>query len=128
MSDAVLIALLSGPVLLGLDRSITWLRNRKKDDAEAGLTIDQRWENYAEAIEKRVEGLEKRVEGLEADLERERQRNKGLAAEVDRYKRIAKSLARHVLRLRDALAAANGGEVPAIPQDIEDALTMIDLP
>jgi predicted RNase H-like nuclease (RuvC/YqgF family) len=128
MSDELWLAIVAGPVVLALDRLIAWARGRGKDAAEAGLTIDQRWERYTDAIEERVKGLEKRVTDLEEELQREHERAKGLAAEVDRYKRIAKSLARHVLRLRDALAAATGGDVPDIPPDIEDALTIIDLP
>lgn len=110
-----------------LDRTIQWLRGRHKDSAETGLTVDQRWERYADQIETRMKSLEHRVDELEADLEQARDRVKGLTAEVDRYKAIAKSLSRHVLRLRDALARA-GGTLPAIPADIENALTVIDLP
>lgn len=127
MSDAVIIALLSGPAAVTLDRLISWFRNRRKLDAEIGLTIDQRWENYTVTIEKRMTGLENRVAELEAELGAEQQRRKGLEVELERYKRIAKSLARHVLRLRDELAKG-GADVPMLPGDVEDALTIIELP
>jgi predicted nucleic acid-binding Zn-ribbon protein len=134
MSDVVWVALLSGAGSTLVVQLIGWLRNRHKDDAdaelvsaEAGLTIDQRWEKYTAALEGRVKALEGRMETLEDELEREQNRSKGLEAEVDRYRSIARSLLRHVLKLRDALAKAHA-EVPEIPPDIEDALTGIDLP
>lgn len=124
--SALLVAITT-PLVLIVDRTITWLRNRRKDDAEAGLTVDQRWKQYADRIETRMKGLEDRVGELETQLEREQNRAKGLQAEVDRYRSIARSLLRHVLKLRDALGKAQA-EVPDIPPDIEDALTGIDLP
>lgn len=127
MSDAVLIALISGPAAVTLDRIITWFRNRNKEAAETGLAVDQRWENYADKVEERLATLEDRVVKLEAELKHERARAKGLEAEVDYYRNIARSLIRHVLRLREALAKTKV-DIPSIPQDIEDALTGIDLP
>jgi chromosome segregation ATPase len=128
MKDHTLMtALISGPIGGAVVALGGWLRNRRKDDAEAGLTVDQRWEQYADRIESRMKDLEERVDELEAQLEREQNRAKGLEAEVDRYRSIARSLLRHVLRLREALGKTDA-EVPPIPQDIEDALTGIDLP
>lgn len=127
MSDAVLIALLSGPAAVTLDRFISWLRNRRKVDAETGLTVDQRWQAWADELKAEVQSLRDRVVKLEQSLTQEQGRVKALEAEVDRYKRIAKSMARHVLRLRDTLSQVSG-DVPSLPSDIEDALTIIDLP
>ena len=127
MSDAVIIALATGPVVLIIDRAITWARTRKKDDAEAGLTIDQRWQAWADELKDEITALRSRVESLEQKLGDEREQRKSLTAEVDRYKRIAKSLARHVLRLRDELAKANV-QTPVLPTDVEEALTIIELP
>ncbi len=125
--DRTLLGYLSGPILLIADRLLTWARNRRKDNAEAGLTVDRRWEKLADAQEDRLTRLEKRVTDLEDERARLRDRIKGLIAEVDRYKTIARSMARHVLTLRDELARANGA-VPLLPIDIENALTVIDLP
>lgn len=127
-NDPGLVAALVALGTILLDRGIAWIRNRRKDDAEAGLTIDQRWENYANAQDERIQKLEERIATVEDSLAKERDRSKGLAAEVDRYKRIARSLARHVMRLRDELAKANGSDLPTLPADVEDALTIIDLP
>lgn len=127
MSDAVLIAIVTGPAVLAIDRMISWLRNRSKDEAEAGLTVDQRWENLADRLDRRVAELEDRVTDLEKEIEREREQKRALAAEVDRYKRIAKSLLRYVIKLRDGLAEATGTP-PSIPSDIEEAITTLDLP
>lgn len=127
MSDAVLIALLSGPAAVTLDRLISWLRNRNKIDAETGLTVDQRWQAWADELKDELKNLRERVSKLEDSLNQEQTRVKTLQAEVDRYKRIAKSLARHVLRLRDELAKHNA-DVPMLPSDVEDALTIIELP
>lgn len=126
MNETALLGLLSGPALLIADRLLTWLRNRRKEDAEAGLTVDQRWKNYATKIEERVTELEGRVTTLEKERTQLRERIKGLMAEVDRYRTIARSMARHVLKLRDELARLNGS-VLDLPTDIEDALTVIDL-
>lgn len=127
MSDAVIIALATGPAVLVADRSITWLRNRGKDEAEAGLTVDQRWQAWADELKGQVDNLRERVTKLEDERETLLDRIKALVAEVDHYRRIARSMARHVLRLRDAVAAA-GADVPAMPADVEDAMTVIDLP
>jgi chromosome segregation ATPase len=121
------VAAVTGPFAILADRLVTWARSRRKDNAEVGLTVDQRWERYTDQLEDRLNRLESRVTELEADLDRERDRAKGLEAEVDRYRSIARSLLRHVLRLREALGKTDV-EVPTIPQDIEDALTGIDLP
>lgn len=127
MNETAWVGLLSAPAALIVDRLLSWWRHRRKEDAEAGLTVDQRWENYADKIETRMASLELRVTDLETERRQLRDRIKGLTAEVDRYKSIAKSMARHVLKLRDELAKANGN-VPTLPSDIEDALTVIDLP
>lgn len=129
MSDAVLIALLASPALtLLIDRGLRWvLRNRRKDDAETGLTVDQRWQAWADELKGEVDDLRDRVKALEDERETLLERVKGLVAEVDHYRRVARAMARHVLRLRDALAAT-GADVPAMPTDVEDALTVIDLP
>lgn len=121
-------ALIAGPVVLIVDRLLTRWVNRRRDDAQTGLTVDQRWQAWADELKEEVDELRNRVGKLEDELTVERNRRRGLEAEVDRYKRIAKSLARHVLRLRDELAKANAGELPAIPADVEDAMTIIDLP
>jgi phage shock protein A len=128
------VAGLTGPFAIAVDRLITWARNRRRDDAaadklgaEAALTIDQRWQNLADELRNDVADLRQRVTSLEQELAKERDHAKGLEAEVDRYRSIARSLIRHVLRLRDALAKTDV-EMPSIPQDIEDALTGIDLP
>lgn len=124
---ALIVAGITGPFAIAVDRAVTWLRNRRRDNAEAGLTVDQRWEQYADKLEERLAALEARVEEVESELKRERDRSKGLEAEVDKYRSIARSLLRHVLKLRDALAKAHA-EVPDIPPDIEEALTGFDLP
>lgn len=125
--DAAWLGLLSAPAALVADRLLTWLRNRRKDEAQAGLTVDQRWKRYADAQDERIEKLESRMTELEDDLQRERDRAKGLTAEIDRYKSIARSLLRHVIRLREALGQA-GAELPQMPPEVEDALTIINLP
>lgn len=126
-SDAFWLGLLSGPVAVGVDRAVGWLRNRHKDDAETGLTVDQRWERLADQLSDDIADLRTRVGALEDERETLLNRVKGLIAEVDHYRRIARSMARHVLKLRDALASA-GAEVPVLPSDVEDALTVIDMP
>lgn len=127
-SDAVYVAAATGPLAILLDRIVGWLRNRRRDEAETGLAIDQRWANLANRLDQRVTELEDRVGDLEAELARERARAQGLAAEVDRYRRIARSLVRHVIKLRDALAVATSEPAPDLPADIEEAITTLDLP
>lgn len=131
---ALALAGVTGPLAILVDRAVTSYLGRRKVDAEAdkinaeaGLTIDQRWQALADELRGDVADLRDRVTTLETDLAKERAHAKGLEAEVDRYRSIARSLIRHVLRLRDALAKTDV-EVPPIPQDIEDALTGIDLP
>lgn len=128
MKDHTIItALITGPIGGAVVAIAGWIRNRRKDAAETGLTVDQRWEQYADRIEGRMKALEKRVTELETQLETEQRHAKGLQAEVDKYRSLARTLLRHVIKLRDALAKAHA-EVPDIPPDIEDALTGIDLP
>lgn len=127
MSDGVLIALLSGPAVVTLDRLVTWFRNRRKVDAETGLTVDQRWQRWADELKAELEDLRERVAKLEQERGKLLDRITGLIAEVDHYRRIARSMARHVLRLRDVLATT-GADIPSLPTDIEDALTIIDTP
>lgn len=126
ISDALIVAAISGPVAVAARDAVVWIRNRRKDQAEAGLTVDQRWERYADSQDERITRLEERVTETERELKHERDRSKGLTAEVDRYKRIARSLLRHVIRLREELGKASG-EVPDLPPDVEDALTAINL-
>lgn len=126
-SEAVYVAAATGPVAILLDRLISWIRNRNRDEVEVGLILDQRWERYADRMDKRVDDLERRIDELDTDLQRERHRAEALSAEVDRYRRIARSLVRHVIKLRDALAAATS-EAPELPADIEEAITTLDLP
>lgn len=127
MSDALWIAILSGPAAVTLDRFITWLRSRNKEAAETGLTVDQRWQRWADELKGELDDLRERVVKLESERGKLLDRITGLIAEVDHYRRIARSMARHVLRLRDVLAAT-GADVPTLPTDIEDALTIIDTP
>lgn len=127
VSDTLLVAAATGPVAILLDRLISWLRNRNRDEVEVGALLDERWERYADRMDKRVDGLERRIDELETDLQRERHRAEALTAEVDRYRRIARSLVRHVMKLRDALAAATA-EAPELPADIEEAIVTLDLP
>lgn len=127
MNDALWVAILSGPAAVTLDRLVTWLRNRRKEAAEVGLTVDQRWQRWADELKGEVDDLRTRVVKLEEERETLLARVKGLVAEVDHYRRVARSMARHVLRLRDALASS-GADVPQMPADVEDALTVIDMP
>lgn len=127
MSDALWAALLSGPVLLILDRTITWVRNRKHDDAVTGLTIDQRWQAWADELKAEIQDLRERVSHLEDELTTARDRIKGLLAEVEHYRDIARAMARHVLRLRSAWPTV-GEPLPATPTDVEDALVSISFP
>jgi predicted nucleic acid-binding Zn-ribbon protein len=124
---ALIVAGITGPFAIAADRLLTWARNRRLDNAAVGLTVDQRWQAWADELKGEVDDLRDRVGKLEEELDHERNRAKGLEAEVDRYRSIARSLLRHVLRLREALGKTDV-DVPAIPQDIEDALTGIDLP
>ncbi|MBO9523906.1 MAG: hypothetical protein J7518_20420 [Nocardioidaceae bacterium] len=127
MSDALWIALLSGPVVLGLREGVAWLRNHGKEEAEAALTVDQRWEKLADQYEGRITALEERVTAVEDENSGLRDRLAAALAEVDRYRAIARSLLRQVLRLRESLAT-QGVEAPPLPSDIEDAFTSLDLP
>lgn len=124
---ALIVAGITGPFAIAVDRALTWFRSRRKDNAEADLTLGQSWKQIVEELRRDIGDLRERVVSLETEVDRERNRAKGLEAEVDKYRTIARSLLRHVLRLRDTLAKANV-EMPEIPPDIEDALTGIDLP
>jgi chromosome segregation ATPase len=128
MSDPALIALLSGAGSTLLVQLIGWLRGHRKDNAVADRTVGEAWQAIVEELRQDVRDLRNRVTALEDELGRERDRVKALTAEVDRYKAIAKSLAKHVLRLRDELAKKNDADVPPLPSDVEDAMTVIDLP
>lgn len=127
MGEPVVLAALISSGLLLLERVIAWVRNRSKDEAEAGLTVDERWERLTNKYEQRISSLEGRVTDLETERNQLRERIKGLTAEVDKYRSMARQMARHVLKLRDALSSAHV-DVPLLPPDIEDALTVIDLP
>lgn len=121
------IGVLSAAVAIALREGIAWVRNRRRDEAAAGLTLGQSWQAIVEELRRDVGDLRARVTSLEAERDQAHERAKALAAEVDRYRSIARSLLRHVLRLRDALAA-QGVEAPPIPPEIEDAFTSLDLP
>lgn len=127
MDQSVLAALVTGPTVIVLDRAVSWLRGRRKDDAEAQLTVGQAWQSIAEELRNDISNLRSRVERLEGENGILRDRLAAALAEVDHYKRIAKSFARHVLRLRESLANSEA-EVPVLPSDVEDALTIIELP
>lgn len=127
MDQSVLAALVTGPTVIVLDRAVSWLRGRRKDDAEAQLTVGQAWQSIAEELRNDISNLRSRVERLEGENGILRDRLAAALAEVDHYKRIAKSFARHVLRLRESLANSEA-EVPVLPTDVEDALTIIELP
>lgn len=125
--QAVLVALISGPIGGAVVAAISWLRGRRVDDAQADKTVGEAWQEIVAELRTDISDLRGRVDTLEGELRREQSRSKGLEAEVDRYRAIARSLLRHVLRLRDALGA-QGADIPALPQDVEDALTSLDLP
>ena len=127
MSDAVLIAVLSGTGSTLLVQLVLWLRNRRKDDAEADKTVGEAWQTIVTELRSDIADLRNRVTALETERTRLLDRIKGLVAEVDHYRRIASSMARHVIRLREALSAA-GADVPTMPSEVEDALTVIDMP
>ena len=122
-----LFAAAGGLVTLVADRGLTWARNRNKDDAEAERTVGQTWQTIVQELRTDIEKLRERVDSLEDELSREREQKKALTAELDRYKNIARSLLRHVIKLRDALAQAHA-DVPAMPPEIEDAMTSVELP
>lgn len=127
MSDALWVAILSGPAAVTLDRLVTWLRGRRKDAAEADQTVGEAWRTIVAELRNDIADLRNRVDALEDERQTLLERVKALMAEVDHYRRIARSMARHVLHLRDTLNAA-GADVPVLPTDVEDALTTIDLP
>lgn len=127
MASQVLVALISGPIGGAAVAAVGWFRGRRGEDAQADKTIGEAWQEIVSELRKDISDLRDRVDALEDELRREQARSKGLEAEVDRYRSIARSLLRHVLRLRDALGSS-GAEVPALPQDVEDALTSLDLP
>lgn len=126
LTDAVIVAAVSGPLAILIDRGIGWARTRRHADAEAGLTVDQRWERYADTLEERLNGLETRLKGVEADRRTERDRSRALTAEVDYYRSVARSLLKHVMRLREELGKA-GGTVPTLPADIADAVAVSEI-
>lgn len=127
MSDAVLIAILSGTGSTLAVQLVLWLRNRRKDDAEADKTVGETWQTIVGELKGQIEDLRTRVGNLEGERETLLERVKGLIAEVDHYRRIARAMARHVLKLRDELAKT-ASDVPPLPSEVEDALTVIDMP
>lgn len=141
MSEPIVVAALVTSSFVLLERLVGWIRNRRKDDAEAeltvaetNLTVGKAWQEIADDLRQDITDLRGRVEKLEdenGDLRKEngdlRSRLAAALAEVDRYKAYTRSFALHVLRLRDALGKG-GVEAPMLPSDVEDALTFINLP
>lgn len=146
MNEAAIVAAIAGPVAIAMDRGLSWLTNRGKSradnnkvdsdsakvDAEAGLAVDKRWENWADNLDaqlktqgKELGTLRDRVVDLEDALYGERRRVRELLAEVERVKGIARSLALHAGRLREELVAA-GGPASALPAEVEAALTTLE--
>lgn len=128
MSDtaltALITALVTGPLVVTLGKLVDWWRGRRRDDAEVGRTLDERWKAYADQVEarmlryeKQVGELEGRVDQLESELETER-------SQVRRLRQQLRVMVRHAMKLREALAA-HGGQVPAMPAEVEDVVTSV---
>ena len=105
--------------------AINWLRSRRKDAAEADLTVGQTWQEIVTELRTDIADLRSRIDVLEDDLATERAETQRQRNEINRYRGIIRSLMRHVLRLRDELSKANA-EVPPLPADVEDAMTDVD--
>jgi len=111
---------------------IKWLLDRRpanatveKTEAEAGLTIDQRWKRWSENLEERLAEAEKKVSALTdrvTDLERSLSVSE---AQVTSLTRLLRSVVRWALTLKDELLKA-GGIVPPMPSDVEVALTTLE--
>lgn len=126
MNEATYVAAIAGPggaIAVLLLRG--WLE-RRKNAAEVGLTIDQRWERLAEGVTDRLEAaeeevskLKERVTQLEEDLHTSQR-------QVSKLTGLLRTTLRWALTLRDEVMKA-GGAVPAIPADVELALTTLEL-
>lgn len=131
---ALIVAGITGPFAIFVDRVVSGFMRRRRDDAQVDLTVSETWQTIVAELRRDISDLRSelavergRVDEVKDDLKRERDRAQGLEAEVDKYRSIARSLLRHVLRLREVLGKT-GVEMPPIPQDVEDALTGVELP
>ena len=146
MSQELLVALVAGP-LGGLVVFVAkWLLDRRtakanvekveaeaeKTEAETGLAVDQRWERWTEKLEARVAGAEReandlkdqvaKLNGRVTELEKSLHAAESLNASL---KRLLSSVTRWALTLKDELLKV-GGTVPAMPADVEFALTTLE--
>lgn len=99
----------------------TKLVNRRGDrarDDKAELEAEVSRLSYVQALELRVAGLETRVEQLERERDAER-------AQVRALKQLWRSTIKWAIELRDQVIAL-GGDAPAMPSDVEQALTTLD--
>lgn len=126
MGEALLVALVSGPLGGALVALVGWLRGSRKDNAEADQTVGEAWQAIVAELRSDISDLRQRIDGLEDELRQSRSEEQRLRDEIVRYRRIIQSLLRYMLRLRDSLAQV--GEVPDFPRDVEDAMTDPGLP
>lgn len=120
-------ALIAGPLGAIAVLVAQWLITRRKANAETGLTIDQRWERLADEYGSRLAKAEADVRGLKDRVTELEHSLHASERQVARLKQLLSSLARWALTIKDELIRA-GGTVPAMPIDVETALTALDEP
>jgi len=146
MDQALTAGLITGPLGALVVLLVQWLLGRRKNNAEVGLTIDQRWERWAnelterlakaddrlKAADERQTRTDERLEKAEGDVETlkgrvtELERSLSLAEQqVASLRALLRSVTRWALTLKDELLKA-GGTVPLMPADVETALTTLD--
>jgi predicted nuclease with TOPRIM domain len=117
--------LIAGPGGAAGVLALKWMIERRRNNAETGLTIDQRWEKWSERLEERVTIAEREVTTLKDRVSELEDSLHASERQVVRLKQLLSSLAKWALTLKDELLKA-GGSVPAMPLDVETALTALD--
>lgn len=120
-----LVGVIAGPLGAASVLVLKWIFDRRRNAAETGLTIDQRWERLADEYGERMTAAERALDGLKvkvAELEKSLH-----ASEADNHslRKLLRSTVRWALTLRDE-AIRLGGTIPQMPIDVEFALTTLD--
>lgn len=120
MSEAVVVALVAGPLSAALTILLTKAVGRRRDDAEVDASVAAAWQAWSREQGTRITGLEERVAQLETDLAASRAQNRRQAS-------LLTAVIQWALQLRDEIIRLNGHPPPA-PAEVQAALTSLDPP
>jgi len=120
MSDALVVALIAGPLSGAVTILLTKAMGRRRDAAEVDASVAAAWQAWSHEQGQRIMRLEERVGQLETDLSTAREQNRRQAS-------LLTAVIQWALQLRDEIIRLNGHPPPA-PPEVQAALTSLDPP